>query len=118
MLLYCALLKGEFPMKNFFLTGLLALVGGSLSVLTFIDETHAATFTTFGPQDHLRSTKQPISVKDNFSVLNPNTSYILHGYNSGENNQFPKVSILVSSIFWNVYHESKYILAVDAFNSI
>ena len=45
------------------------------------------TFVAFGPEDYIRSTKKPVFATDSFSVLNPHTSYTLHVYNGGQNNQ-------------------------------
>ena len=42
------------------------------------------TFLAFGPKDYTRVAGQPMSVKDTFSVLNPNTSCVLRVYNGGK----------------------------------
>lgn len=43
----------------------------------------AGTFTAFGPQSYTRSTGDPVTVTNTFSVLNPNTQYTLRVDNGG-----------------------------------
>jgi hypothetical protein len=94
----CQSLKGgDSNMKK---VGLIALLGGILlNVLSFSGAVSAGTFTTFAPKDYIRSTSKPVIVTDLFSVLNPDTSYTLHIYNGGKNNQFEgKVSSALISL--------------------
>jgi hypothetical protein len=39
------------------------LLGISLSLVALPDTIRAGTFTAFGPEDYIRSIKQPVSVK-------------------------------------------------------
>ncbi|HEY2113908.1 MAG TPA: hypothetical protein VGJ51_02385, partial [Candidatus Angelobacter sp.] len=43
----------------------------------------AGTFTAFGPQVYVRSTGDPVTVTNSFTVLNPNTQYTLRLHNGG-----------------------------------
>lgn len=43
----------------------------------------AGSFPAFGPQDYTRGTGAPVTVANNFSVLNPNTQYTLKAFNGG-----------------------------------
>lgn len=54
-----------------------------VAVLFFSCCAWGGTFTAFGPQTYTRSTSQPVTVSNNFSVLNPNTQYTLHVQNTG-----------------------------------
>ncbi|MBU4502958.1 MAG: Ig-like domain-containing protein [Nanoarchaeota archaeon] len=58
------------------LTTCLFLIGHSTLVW-------AGEFTAFGPQDFIREKGAPVVVVNNFSVLNPNTEFILRVYNGG-----------------------------------
>lgn len=75
------------PMKKFVLLGTLVLLGAYLNVVALPDESHAGSFTAFGPKDYVRTSGKPTTVKENFSILDPNTHYTLHLYNGGKNNQ-------------------------------
>lgn len=53
----------------------------------------AGTFTAFGPETYRRDTGAPVTIVKSFSVLNPNTSYVLRVHNGGmEDGDFEKVS--------------------------
>jgi hypothetical protein len=80
--------------------GLIALLAGILlEILPFSEAFSAGTFTAFGPKDYIRTTGKPTTAMEDFSVLDPNTSYTLHIYNGGKNNQFKgKVSSAVISL--------------------
>jgi hypothetical protein len=60
------------------------LAGVLLAVFPVLAVFGTDTFLAFGPRDYTRATGQPTSVKDTFSVLNPNTFYILRVYNGGK----------------------------------
>jgi len=47
---------------------------------------HAGTFAVFGPKNYVRGTGAPVTVTDNFSVLNPATQYTLKAFNGGLQN--------------------------------
>ena len=53
-----------------------------LAIATFLTAViipaQAGTFTAFGPQNYTRGAGAPVTVTNNFSVLNPNTQYVLH----------------------------------------
>ena len=67
--------------RKIFLTLLAGLFLITLSTLVWAGE-----FTAFGPQDYVRETGKPVTVTNNFSVLNPDTEYILRVYNGGLEN--------------------------------
>jgi hypothetical protein len=48
----------------------------------------AGTFTAFGPKTYVRSSGQPVTTTDTFSVLNPKAQYTLRLHNGGLNGQF------------------------------
>ena len=75
-------------MKTIFFIVSLVLTAASLVIVVLPDTIQAGTFTAFGPQDYFRSTKKPVRIMDDFSVLNPDTSYTLTIYNGGKDNQF------------------------------
>ena len=75
-------------MKKVGLMAALAVV--LLSLFAFSEAFSAGTFTAFGPKDYTHKVRRDTTATDNFSVLNPNTSYTLHIYNGGKNNQFKK----------------------------
>jgi len=62
---------------------LAALVFAALPVSAVLG---ADTFLAFGPRDYTRAAGTPGSVKERFSVLNPNAVYVLHVYNGGKGN--------------------------------
>ena len=69
--------------------GLIAvLVVILLTLFAFSEAFSAGTFTAFGPKDYTGTKGGPTTATDKFSVLNPNTSYILHIYNGSKSNQF------------------------------
>jgi len=75
------------------------LVGILLDILSFSEALAAGTFRAFGPKDYISTTGKPTTAMENFSVLDPNTSYTLHIYNGGKSNQFKgKVSSAVISL--------------------
>lgn len=74
-------------MKKFVLIGTLVLLGAYFNVVALPDESHACSFTAFGPKDYILTSGKPTTVKENFSILDPNTHYTLHLYNGGKNNQ-------------------------------
>lgn len=54
---------------------------------------NAGSFTVYGPQNYTRNTGAPVTVTNNFSVLNPNTQYTLKVFNGGlQDNQTELVS--------------------------
>ena len=53
------------------------------SVLLLTVPANAGTFSAFGPKVYVRPTGTPITVTDSFTVLNPNTQYVLHLVNGG-----------------------------------
>jgi hypothetical protein len=59
----------------------------------------AGNFTAFGPQSYQRQSGTPVTVTNNFTVLNPNTSYTLQIYNGGlTDGEFEKVSSSVVAL--------------------
>jgi hypothetical protein len=71
-------------MKAFGHTAFVAAV--VLVVLPVSAASGSDTFLAFGPKTYTRATGMPSSVKDTFSVLNPNTSYLMRVYNGGKGN--------------------------------
>lgn len=51
---------------------------------------HAGTWVPFGPQTYVQSSGSATVVTNSFSVLNPNTLYVLKINNGGLNGQFPR----------------------------
>ena len=78
----------------------IALFAGVLvEILLFSEVLNAGTFVAFGPQNYTRATGKPATQTENFSILNPNTSYTLHIYNGGRGNQLKgKISSAVISL--------------------
>ena len=58
-----------------------------------------AGITVFGPKDYVRSTGQPETVSDTFTVSNPGNA-LLHITNGGASGQYEKVSsaVITSSV--------------------
>ena len=71
----------------------------------------AGSFNAFGPQDYVRGTTGPVTVTSTFSVLNPNTQYVLKAFNGGLQDN---VTELVSSGFVTV--NGVQVIGPDKFN--
>jgi len=71
----------------------------------------AGEFTAFGPKNFIRETGTPVTVIDNFSILNPNTEFILRVYNGGLQDT---PSELVSSSIISI--NGKQVLGPEKFN--
>lgn len=55
----------------------------AIFLISGVASANAGTFTVFGPQNYTRSTGAPVTVTNNFSVLNPNIQYTLKAFNGG-----------------------------------
>ena len=96
-------------MKKFNLIALFTVI--FLEILSFSNSEalDAGTFLAFGPKSFIRTTGKPAILLEDFSVLDPNTSYMLHVYNGGKNNGFK-----ASSAF--IHINGTEIVRPDAFN--
>jgi hypothetical protein len=73
--------------RNGFLLPQVALVVVLLAI--FPGLSHAGTWVAFGPQTYVQGPGSATAVTSSFSVLNPNTVYVLKINNGGLNRQFP-----------------------------
>jgi hypothetical protein len=66
-------------------------------VVTRAGSSSAAAMAVFGPKDYVRSTGQPVTVSDTFSIANPGTA-LLHITNGGASGQYERVSSAVITL--------------------
>lgn len=62
----------------------------ALLIVLFPALAHAGTWAAFGPQTFVRGSGAPKQVTSSFSVLNPNTVYVLRIKNGGLNGEFAR----------------------------
>lgn len=72
------------------------LVLAALLIALFPLLSHAGTWVPFGPQTYVRGSGDPMVVTSSFSVLNPNTVYVLRINNGGLNGQFPRTTGVIT----------------------
>ena len=76
-----------------------ALVGIASFALSLASLSYAGTFVAFGPESYQRESGSPVTVTNNFTVLNPNTTYTIRINNGGlENSEFELVSSSIISL--------------------
>jgi hypothetical protein len=63
-----------------------SVLGSYFLIATLSTPLQAGTWNAFGPKTYTRGTGAPVTVTDNFSVLNPSTQFTLHIMNGGLTN--------------------------------
>jgi uncharacterized repeat protein (TIGR01451 family) len=71
-----------FPPKSRSLAFCRASLVVSALLISVVVSTYAGTFTAFGPKTYVRGTGEPVTITEEFTVLNPNTSYTLRVTNN------------------------------------